>query len=529
VESLRASLAGQRWRASAFAARQTAYELLVDIRMRQHQAAPSAGHDAAAFEAGERARARGLLELLAEGRIDVAEGIAPELRAEERALRRRLNSQAAAQEEALAARREARAQGLAREIQETTARLVDLEALLRSGSPRYAALTRPPPLGLAAVREDVLDAETQLLEYALGEGGSWLWVVSRERLDSFSLAPRAEIESAARRAREQVSTPATGSGAADELSRLVLAPAASALRAKRLLIVAPDALQYVPFAALPLPAPSGKALVSRFEVVTLPSASVLATLRNERRETAAGRKVVAVFADPVFDPSDPRVRPVSRPSGTETQPPEAVERALRGVAERGVLARLPFSRQEAEAIVELAPRGHVFQALGFEATREAATSPRLADYRFVHFATHGVLNTRQPELSGVVLSLVDRAGRRQDGFLRLHDVYNLRLGADLVVLSGCQTGLGKETAGEGLVGLTRGFMFAGAPRVVASLWPVDDLATSELMKRFYRGMLRDALPPAAALRGAQLELSAVPRWSRPYYWAGFVLQGEWER
>jgi CHAT domain-containing protein len=234
-----------------------------------------------------------------------------------------------------------------------------------------------------------------------------------------------------------------------------------------------------------------------------------------------------VFADPVFDRSDPRVRLDGTGAEPAEAPPEALERALRSVTGRGALARLPFSRQEADAIVALAPSGLALAATGFAANREAATSPRLGEYRYVHFATHGVLNTRQPELSGVVLSLVDRAGRRQDGFLRLHDVYNLRLSADLVVLSGCQTGLGKELAGEGLVGLTRGFMFAGAPRVVASLWPVDDLATSELMKRFYRGMLKEGLAPAAALRAAQLELARLPRLGRPYYWAGFVLQGEW--
>src|SRR4029077_6353868 len=124
-----------------------------------------------------------------------------------------------------------------------------------------------------------------------------------------------------------------------------------------------------------------------------------------------------------------------------------------------------------------------------------------------------------PELSGVVLSLVDRQGKSQDGFLRLHEIYNLKLSADLVVFSACQTGLGQEIRGEGLVGLTRGFMYAGAQRVVASLWKVDDFATAQLMKQFYVGMLKDKLPPAAALRAAQLEMMKDKRWSSPYYWA----------
>lgn len=151
----------------------------------------------------------------------------------------------------------------------------------------------------------------------------------------------------------------------------------------------------------------------------------------------------------------------------------------------------------------------------------------MSRYRVLHFATHGLLNSQHPELSGIVLSLVDERGRPQDGFLRLHEIYNLKLGADLVVLSACQTALGKEIKGEGLVGLTRGFMYAGAPRVVSSLWNVDDRATAELMKRFYEAMFIQGMPPAAALRAAQTSLRREKGWAAPYYWAGFTLQGEW--
>ena len=166
-------------------------------------------------------------------------------------------------------------------------------------------------------------------------------------------------------------------------------------------------------------------------------------------------------------------------------------------------------------------------ALDFAANRETAISGQLAQYRIVHFATHGLLNNVHPELSGIVLSLVDEAGRPQNGFVRLHEVYNLKLPAELVVLSGCRTALGKEVKGEGLIGLTRGFMYAGAPRVVVSLWPVSDKGTAELMKRFYQGMLGKGLRPAAALRAAQIAMWKSKWWDAPYYWAGFVLQGEW--
>src|SRR5262249_8750732 len=180
------------------------------------------------------------------------------------------------------------------------------------------------------------------------------------------------------------------------------------------------------------------------------------------------------------------------------------------------------------AILTLAHEGKTLKALDFDANRALAMSPELANYRIVHFATHGLINSQHPELSGLVLSLVDKQGRHQDGFLRAHDLYNLKLEADLVVLSACQTALGKQIKGEGLVGLVRGFMYAGTPRVVASLWDVKDEATAELMKRFYHKMLVEGMRPAAALRAAQVSMWKEPRWQAPYYWAGFMIQGEWK-
>jgi CHAT domain-containing protein len=154
-------------------------------------------------------------------------------------------------------------------------------------------------------------------------------------------------------------------------------------------------------------------------------------------------------------------------------------------------------------------------------------SAELAQYRVVHFATHGLLDSKHPELSGLVLSLVDKNGRPQDGFLDLEDIYNLNLPVDLVVLSGCQTGLGKQISGEGLIGLTRGFMYAGASRVVASLWAVNDRATAELMTQFYRALEQGKMRPAAALRAGQIEMWKKSGWRAPYYWAAFQIQGDW--
>jgi CHAT domain-containing protein len=226
-----------------------------------------------------------------------------------------------------------------------------------------------------------------------------------------------------------------------------------------------------------------------------------------------------VLADPVFDATDPRL-------STDGGKQAAVASGRRSASS---LFRLPWSRREAEAIaavVESTAAGRSLLALDFRASRETALSGELAGYRVVHFATHGILDSQTPALSGLMLSRVDEHGAQQEGFLGLRDVYNLRLTADLAVLSGCETALGKHVRGEGLVGLTQGFLYAGARQVLASLWRIEDRATAELMSRFYRALLVEGLPPAAALRQAQLAIRADKRWRSPYYWSGFVLSGD---
>ena len=253
-------------------------------------------------------------------------------------------------------------------------------------------------------------------------------------------------------------------------------------------------------------------------------------LRQELAQRKAAPKALAVFANPVFEANDPRVKSQAVAKNDAT-PASALSspltQTLRSFNLRSGLARLILSRDEAETIVSTLPASERLKALDFKASRDEAMSSALSQYRIIHFATHGLLNAERPELSGLVFSLVDQTGKPQDGFLRLHEIYNLKLPADLVVLSACQTGLGKDIKGEGLIGLTRGFMYAGAARVVASLWRVDDYATSVLMKKFYRGMLQEKLRPAEALRKAQLEMMQQKQWQSPFFWGAFTLQGEW--
>jgi CHAT domain-containing protein len=315
--------------------------------------------------------------------------------------------------------------------------------------------------------------------------------------------------------------------AASELSRMILAPVAGELGNKRLVIVADGALQYVPFAALSTSA-AYQPLIVRHEVVSLPSASAFAVQRENLANRPPAPKTLAVMADPVFSTADPRVKKDSE-AVAALAATRSLEHLPANVAGSGQLSipRLPFTRWEADQILAVARAGSNLKALDFRANRAMATSGELSKYRYVHFATHGYLDTTRAGLSAIVLSLFDEQGKPQDGFLRTHDVYNLKLPAELVVLSACETGLGKDVRGEGLEGLTRGFMYAGARRVVVSLWNVNDKATAALMQRLYTGMLRSNKTPAAALRAAQIEMLRTAQWQSPYYWAPFVMQGEW--
>src|SRR5262249_32402361 len=272
-------------------------------------------------------------------------------------------------------------------------------------------------------------------------------------------------------------------------------------------------------------------LIVDHEIANLPSASVLATMRSQFGSRQPAPKSIAILADPVFSQHDRRI--TSNTNAAARLPAEQdFDRVTRSARKLGVLrggddwTRLPLSRQEAEQILAFSSKSEAKLALDFDANLSTATAPELSQYRILHFATHGLFNDETPELSGLVLSLVDEKGEPRNGFLSLPEIFNLNLAADLVVLSACQTGLGKDVRGEGLVGLTRGFMYAGAARIVASLWAVRDKDAMELMVRFYTAILKENLRPAAALREAQVSMWREGRWS-PRRWAGFVFQGEW--
>ena len=554
VEALRTKIANQYLRISYFASVQNYYELYIDVLMQLHKKFSTGGFDRLALGVNERARGRALLDTLIQAQADIRRGVDPVLLEQQQALEGQLTS--LSQQGMLSDSKNTE------EVAAVKKRLASLlddyhkvgEQMLQK-SPAYAALTQPRALSIDDIQAS-LDHESVLLECALGNERSYLWVVTKSSVTSYELPKGKDIEDAAKHLREMLTarnrvvaqeglTEARARveradteawRAAARLSEmLAIGKAVVQSGAKRLVIVADGELQNVPFSMLPIPQRSREPLIPLtgmaplvvdFEIVMLPSVSVLAELRRTQRTSSSWEKTAIVLADPVFDKSDERVK-VPRVGGNldKVSPGQA---ALRTTNTSEPAPRLPFTRREAHEIIGLLPAADGTEVLDFAASRETVNSGLLARYRIVHFATHGRANDEYPELSGLLLSMINEKGQEQNGILQLHEIYNLHLPVDMVVLSACETGLGRKVRGEGLIGLTRGFIYAGAKRVVASAWEVNDASTSKLMKYFYQAMLKDRRSPAAALRLAQLELLRQPQRRAPYYWAAFMLYGEWQ-
>ncbi|HMZ19723.1 MAG TPA: CHAT domain-containing protein [Blastocatellia bacterium] len=519
IEEIRGDFYQPELRSAGYSRAAELYELALDLRVLQSDAA-------GAFALSERARARTLLELLAEAHIELRRSLAPEWQTRERDVLARLT---AVQKQLIQTRLEVKPDAskltvLQAELKQAEQAHAEFERETRRQYPRYAELQYPAPLDAAGARA-LLDDQTALLEYALGQEHSFLFVVTREGVTAHRLPKAEELGALVRQLRQTLQQPGRRefgeyTRTARRLYELLIAPAESVLVNKRRLLIAPDqALHYLPFECLLTGAATNPAagfasleyLLKRWEVAYVPSASVLASLRQRKREPQSNAKQFVAFADPLY------------PAAGATNNP-AAQRSLFAGQERLELQRLPESEREARRIAQLYPAEQVGLYLGAAAKEEnVKANAALATARRLHFATHGTLDEHQPQYSGLVLALDDDP--REDGLLQVHEIFNLKLSADLVVLSACRTGLGQELRGEGVIGLTRAFLFAGAPSVAVSLWQVADASTAELMVGFYR-QLEPRNDKAAALRRAKLALLAQPRYSHPYYWAPFVLVGD---
>lgn len=542
TEQLRENAASTDLRGSFLASVHDRYESYVEWLMQLDGLRPGEGFAVKAFEVSEMGRARSLQDSLQNYQRELRQAADPALLLEEESLQKE-------EQRLLDRRAQLQSGGGAPEVLEAVesdlmqvrARHETLEARISSAA-RFNNLLRPAPLGFEEIRNRITDAETSLLEFSLGGRRSYLWVVTRDGLTSYELPDKQTIETAALKLANLSAEPQTDpaqqteiQSAAADLSKLIFGPAAGKLRSPRLIVVPDGILQYVPFQILNDPQQPDEPLIASHEIINAPSASTLLLLRQETAGRPSAPKLLAAFGDPVF-PSNYSVKAPTTTRGGTSSSPQDVDAQRRGLASTIVDTLDPakvetpfFTKQELTTLRKLVPADESLIYSEFDATRDHLRELDLRQYRILHFATHGLLNAKQPELSGLVLSLVDREGRPVSGFVGLSDIYSLRAPVDLVVLSACRTGLGKEMRGEGLIGLTRGFMYAGASSVVSSLWKVDDKATAELMKRFYTNMLQRGMTPAAALRAAQNSIRQEPQWQSPYYWAAFTLQGEYRQ
>jgi len=532
TEDIRSDLSS-RMLATAFSASvHDRYETYIECLMQQRKRQPSRGLELDAFQASEFARARALAAMLQDGQTNIVTGIDPRLAEREKNLRQAVHAKAE-QTITLLAKDYNKDQldELERALTSLREQHQQLTQQLQKQNPRYNQLQEPTRYSVKQIQELIVeDDDTMLLEYFLGRNASYVWAITRNDTRVYELPKDDEITNTVQEVyglltkKPDDETEQRFNKAAGQLAQMILTPLAKQPAVKRLIVVADGALNYIPFQLLP--GPSGDPLVASYEIVNAPSASILGQLRHEKEQRPVSSRTLAAFGDPVFRSNYAQFKN------------SASSEAVASAAERGLevdpdsldpdkIQSLFYSKDELNYLRDIAGRG-AFIARGFEASRAVLEHTDFSRYAILHFATHGLLDPKDPKKLGFYLSTVDKAERKQDGFITMQDVYNLRVPVSLVVLSACRTGLGEDVRGEGLIGLTRGFMHAGASSVVASLWKVDDEATAELMKYFYTNMLKKGLRPAAALREAQNTLRQNPQWRSPHFWAGFTLQGEFK-
>jgi CHAT domain-containing protein/uncharacterized protein HemY len=505
LESVRSQVQVPELKASFLARRTEPYELVTALLYRLHQSEPHHGYDRQAFHYAERGRARAFLDTLAESKAQITRHLTPEQRERQTTLEAAVSrASASLLRETSVRNKEA--------LQEAEHRLDEFWLEIRKTNPRYAELAYPEPDSPEQVQTGLKEDGATLVQYALGEHRSFVWVLTPQSLIMKALPRRAEIERQVRRYRRILTAHPKGSEAialyqqyAQRMYVLLIRPIERHLAGERQLVIVPDGiLHYLPFETLQ----GRRRLVEDYTISYVPSASVLGSLRQRQKQRQDHQKILLAFADPFYGNS-------------------AAAGLVRSIYEQNgaLFSPLPHAREEVTRIAALYPKTSGTTYFGAAATETALKKERLSDYRWIHFATHAVVDEKAPARSGIVLSL---AGNRdgEDGVLQMREILNLSLRADLVVLSACQTGLGQLVRGEGMVGLTRAFLYADASRLAVSLWKVNDASTAELMKQFY-GKLKSGIPPAEALRRARLEMlhSGIPAYQHPYFWSPFVMVG----
>ena len=524
------------------------YELYINLLMKRHKQSANEEYKIQALQSAERSRARSILETMSLLETSFIKDSDPEIVKREKEIRVLLNVKADKLTDLLSQNADkAETEKISNEINEFEHELEEIKARLKQQSPIYSAIKNPAPFDVAEFQNTILDENTLLLEFAFGKEESYLWLVSKTEVNSYVLPPREQIEAKIQKLRELLASRQMIKGeeieayqarivqaeneywqTAKQLSDELFGQAADKLEKKRLIIVPDGKLNYFPVSALPLPnSETDEPILLSNEVVYEPSASTLSILAKSQNQASGATKNLLVFSDPVFTKEDSRI---STKNGAESSNAEtASAESFRFVESLNSLPRLTASKTEADSIVDILGRSSADNYSGFAANREQLLNANAADYKILHFATHGLIDEQRPELSGIVLSRFNETGQKLDEFVRLNDIYGMNLNSDLVVLSACETGIGKEVRGEGLQSLNNAFLQVGAKTVMSSLWKVEDNATLELMKNFYQALANERITPSKALQQAQIKMWQSGRYKSPFYWAAFTVQGNFRR
>ena len=523
------------------------YALYINLLMQMQKQSSSEVYTLQALQSAEKSRARSMLENLALCGADFTKDADLETVKREKEIRVLLNVKADKLTDLLSSNADHSATGrLDDEISGLETELEEISAKLKQQSPIYSAVKNPAPFNVAEFQQNVLDDNSLLLEFSFGKKESYLWVVGKNEVGSYVLPPREQIESRIEKLRKLIDSRGMLEGEtvesyqarvneaeivykteAGQLSNELFGQIGDKFSGKRLIIVPDGKLHYFPIAALPMPdSADDTPILLTNETIYEPSAATLALLMRNGQKPSAATKNLLVFSDPIFSNQDARVSGVNSETQNETGAIQTDK--FRFAESLTSLVRLNASKDESDSIIEIVGASESTALSGAAATREKALDASIGDYKIIHFATHGLIKEDRPELSGIVLSQVDGGGQPVNGVVRLQDIYAMNLSADAVVLSACDTGIGKEVKGEGLMSLNNAFLQTGAKTVVSTLWKVDDYAARELMKNFYSELASGKVSTSEALRRAQIKLRQNPQYQSPFYWAAFTIEGDYQ-
>jgi len=516
VESIRGKLVSQEQKVGFLGETIDIYEGLIDLLIRLREKDPTGGNVAESFHLAERAKSRAFLELMAEAKVNLASGISQELETEEKNLQVLLTDlqQKLLDPELKGDQKE----DLYKELQSAESRYNDFILELRKKTPEYASTAYPEPYTLEMAQSRLLDKDSYLLEFFLGKENVFLWAVSKDKILATQSFPAGHevfkkiLEYQTQIAQHKINLDFR---LGKEIYDALLKGALGLIPASSHLIIIPDGLLLrFPFEALVKEVESGapRYLLEDYVISYAPSASVLGEIKGTQRPAAAGPVDLLAMGNPVFEDKEKATR--------------ADVEYLRAGAQ---LLPLPYAEEEVSSISQIYQQagGKAESYVKEKAREEVMKSGDCRQFKNLHFATHGFIDDRVPALSGLLLA-PSRNPEGEDGFLRLNEVFQLKLDAQLVTLSACETALGKQVRGEGMIGLTRAFFYAGARSVIASLWMVSDQSTALLMQGFYSEYAKGERP-SMALRRAKLELLKGDRltYCHPFFWAPFVLAGEY--